>query len=204
VTRRRHPDRDRGAAAVPETVHDLTHPVGGAGPAAPSPAGNASGPAAPAGARPRSRGAIAALLGLALAVLVLPVTLAVGITAATAPATPATARVVTAADFQAEYGIRVDLVAVIAAGGLVNVRFTVLDADKAGHLLHDTAELPSLYVEGTGAVLRTSQPKAHKMRILDGASYFLMYPNSGGAIQRGTQVSLFVDPVRLQPIGAQS
>jgi len=147
-------------------------------------------------------------IGGILAVLVIPLLLATSLTwgaGAGGPAARAAAtRVVSPADLEQAFGIRLDLVAVIAAGGLVNVRFTVVDTDKAGHVLHDNADLPALYVEARGAVLRTSQPKAHKMTILDGASYFLLYPNSGGVIQAGTGVSIVIGDVRLEPITAQS
>ena len=103
-----------------------------------------------------------------------------------------------------EYGIKVNLVAVIAAGGLIDLRFTVVDKDKATHFLHDAASLPELYVESSGAVLRTSRAKAHKMTVLDGASYFVLYPNSGGAIQAGTGVSVVIEGIRLAPVAAQS
>ncbi len=148
---------------------------------------------------------IAAVLG----VLVLPLALAIGITsAAAAPdnfaARAASARVVSAADLEQAYGIKVSLIGVIAAGGLVNVRFTVVDKEKATHLLHDSAALPSLYIETRGAVLRSTQAKAHKMTVVDGASYFILYPNSGGVIQAGTPVSIVIDEVRSDPITAQS
>lgn len=115
------------------------------------------------------------------------------------------ARVVSAADMEREYGVRVNLVAVTADGGLVDVRFTVVDKDKAGHILHDSASMPDLFVETTGAVLSTRNPMAHKeLTLLDGATYFLLYPNSGGLIQRGTPVSIVIDGIRLAPIDAQS
>jgi hypothetical protein len=142
-------------------------------------------------------------------VLVVPLALAFGIIwagpglAGGAPGA-ADARVVSAADMEQEYGIKVDLVAVIAAGGLVDLRFTVVDKDKAQHFLHDAASLPALYVESTGAVLKTSRAKAHKMTVLDGASYFVLYPNSGGAVQAGTGVSVVIEGIRLEPIVAQS
>jgi hypothetical protein len=147
-------------------------------------------------------------IGGIVAVLVVPLLLATSLTLGAgtggAAARAAAARVVSAADLEQAYGIRLDLVAVIAAGGLVDVRFTVTDTDKAGHVLHDNAALPALYIESRGAVLRTSQPKAHKMTILDGASYFLLYPNSGGLVQAGTGVSVVIGEVRLEPITAQS
>ncbi len=143
-------------------------------------------------------------------VLVLPLLVAATLTytasgSSDLAARAAAARVVSAADMEAEYGVRVNLVAVTADGGLVDVRFTVVDKDKAGHILHDSASMPDLYVESTGAVLSTRNPMAHKqITLLDGATYFLLYPNSGGAIQRGTGVSVVIDGIRLEPVDAQS
>jgi len=114
------------------------------------------------------------------------------------------ARVVSAADLEQEYGIKVNLVAVTADGGLVDLRFTVLDKDKAAHVLHDAATLPQLLLPDKGAVLRAPQPHAHKLALVDGASYFLLFPNSGGLVQAGTSVSVVIDQVRLEPVSARS
>jgi hypothetical protein len=119
-------------------------------------------------------------------------------------ANPADAPVVSAASLEDVYGLRLNIVAVTAAGGLVDVRFTVTDKDKALHVLHDASSMPALYVEASGAVLRAPKPLAHKMVLLNGATYFVLYPNSGGAIQRGTSVSVVIDSVRSQPIVAES
>ena len=146
----------------------------------------------------------AGILGL----VVIPLAVAIVITATmpglTRTVDPARAPVVSAASLEDVYGLRLDLVAVTAAGGLVDVRFTVTDKDKALHVLHDAASMPELYVEASGALLRAPKPLAHKMLLLDGARYFVLYPNSGGAIQRGTSVSVVIDSVRSQPIVAES
>jgi hypothetical protein len=142
--------------------------------------------------------------------LVLPVIVAASLTWAANSTTlfksnPGDARLVSAADMEREYGVRVNLVAVTANGGLVDVRFTVIDKEKAAQILHDSASMPELFVEATGAVLSTRNPMAHKkLDLLDGATYFLLFPNSGGAIQRGTPVSVVIDGIRLAPIDAQS
>jgi len=114
------------------------------------------------------------------------------------------ARVVSAAAMEAEYGIKVSLVAVTADGGLVDLRFTVVDKDKAGHILHEADTLPQLLLPDRGAVLRAPQPDAHKLKLADGASYFLLFPNSGGLVQAGVPVSVVIDEVRLEPVAAQS
>jgi hypothetical protein len=173
-------DRDLGAAGVPDAATT-----------------SVKRPSAVA----RWRGA-AALFLTALAVTVAPLALALEITANAGTLGPATARVVTAAEMEQEFGLKVDLVAVIAAGGVIDVRFEIVDADKVGHLFHDAP--PSLYVESSGAVLRADTPKAHKMTVVSGATYFILYPNSGGVIQSGTPVSVVIDQIRLAPLVAQS
>lgn len=114
------------------------------------------------------------------------------------------ARVVSAADLEQAYGMRVDLVAVTADGGLVDVRFTILDRDKAGRFLHADAGLPQLLLPDAGAVLRAPQRRAHKLKLVNGGSYFLLYPNSSGLVQEGVPVSVVIDELRLAPIAAQS
>jgi hypothetical protein len=184
-------DSDRGLpAAVPETQ--------GPAPAATRPDGAGRD-------RPRLRPWLLAIAGA----IVLPLAVAAGLTL-TATSTDLfvqraiDATVVSAAALEEEYGIKVTLVAVTADGGLVDVRFTVLDRDKAGHVLHDAASLPQLLLPDSGSVLRSPQARAHKLDLVNGASYFLLYPNSGGLVQAGASVSVVIDEIRLEPVLARS
>jgi len=165
-------------------------------------------PAAPAAGAGTGRPRLRVLLTAALGALVLPLAVAATLTwtAATAGhdgSHAADARVVSAVEMEEEYGIRVGMIAVTADGGLVDVRFTVVDSAKAGHILHDATTLPELLVETSRAVLRAPQPHAHKLNLADGATYFLLFPNSGGVIQRGTPVSFVIDSIRLEAVDAQ-
>jgi hypothetical protein len=140
---------------------------------------------------------------------VLPLAFTAGLTALTAwtdifVPKAVDARVVSMADMEDRYGLKFTLVATTAAGGLVDVRFLVVDEAKAERILHDQDTLPSLYVPSTGVVLRAPQPHAHKLEFLDGATYFLLYPNSGGAIQPGVPVSIVINDIRLDPVNAES
>jgi hypothetical protein len=147
-------------------------------------------------------------IGGILAVLVVPLLLATSLTwgagAGGAAAWAAAAREVSAIDLEARYGIRLNLVAVTAGGGLVDVRFTVVDGAKAGDLLRGGTAMPRLFVESRAAVLRAPHAHAHKLQILDGASYFLLYPNAGGVVQAGTGVSVVIEDIRTEPVTAQS
>jgi len=187
-------DRLEADSGLPAAVPDARDP----GPAA-SPPGH------PGRRGPHLRPWLVAGVGA----LLLPLVVAAGLTL-TATSTDlfarkaADARVVSAADLEQEYGIKVSLVAVTADGGLVDLRFTVVDRDKAGHVLHDAAELPQLLLPDLGAVLRAPQPRAHKLDLVNGASYFLLYPNSGGLVQAGAPVSVVIDAIRLEPVAARS
>jgi hypothetical protein len=137
-------------------------------------------------------------------VLIVPLVLTVGITAM-APTTtdPSTARLVSADVLERDYGVRFDMVGVTASGGLLDVRFSVLDAEKAKHLFHDTTTSPELYVEQSGAVLRR-RGMSHGLTFLSGGRYFVLFSNAGGVVQSGTRVSVVIDDVRLEPMAATS
>ena len=155
----------------------------------------------PAASRRRARSWAMTLMG----VVVLPIALAVGVTAL-APSVPdaSSARVISAATLEADYGVRFDLVAVTASGGLVDLRFTVLDEGKAKTLFHTAASSPALLVEGKGTVLRTKKGMSHSLSLLTGGRYFVLFSNSGGVIQAGTKVSVVIDDVRLESMAATS
>lgn len=156
---------------------------------------------APAKSRRRPRPWAIALFG----VLVVPLAIAVGLSAfGTSVPDASTAKVINAATMAADYGIKVDLVAVTAAGGLIDVRFTVVDETKAKALFHDVATMPALLVEGKNTVLRTTKGMNHNLSLLNGARYFLLFSNAGGVVQAGTQVSVVIDGVRLEPTAAES
>jgi hypothetical protein len=185
--------RDDGDGAVPTThayVGDATN--------------DQDTPAADQRAAMSYRSWVTILAGVILLPLMVVSSLTIPAVVLTKADAAASARVVDAAALEAATGIRVNLVAVTAEGGLVDLRFTVIDEDKASHLMHDAATMPSLYVERSGRVLSASHPLAHKVSVLDGATYFLFYANSGGAIQGGTPVSVVVDGLRTAPLIAQS
>lgn len=184
-------------------------PGPGSPPTVASPASSDPGPVPSEPARGRRRSRIRPLLIAIGGALVLPLVVTASLTALTELTDvfvpkAVDARVVSVEDMEDRYGITFNLVAITAAGGLVDIRFTVVDQEKAERILHDQDTLPLLYVPTTGAVLRAPQPHAHKLEFLDGATYFLLYPNAGGAIQAGVPVSVVINDVRLDPMLAES
>jgi hypothetical protein len=104
-----------------------------------------------------------------------------------------------------EYGIQVNLVAVTAAGGLVDLRMEILDAQKAKLLFQDSSDLPSLRVEGSKNVLTAPEESGKQLlnTLEDGNNAFLMFPNVGHVVKPSTPVTIVFGDVALEPIAAQ-
>ena len=102
-----------------------------------------------------------------------------------------------------DYGIRVNLVAVTAAGGFVDVRIKIVDGEKAKLLLGDAKNFPAL-LTGKDIVLDApADTKSQDIRYENGGTMFIMYPNSGNAIKHGEPVSILFGDVALDAINAQ-
>ena len=76
-----------------------------------------------------------------------------------------------------------------ADGGLVDVRYVVLDATKAIGMLSNVANLPVVSVDGSASSSRRPRRWATSP-IRAGRSYFLLYRNAGGAVKPGTPVTV--------------
>lgn len=101
------------------------------------------------------------------------------------------------------YGIRVTLIAVTAAGGLVDWRFKVLNADKAQSTFQDDARRPVLEVQGTGVRLSLPDKAFHDAKLEEGKVYYALLGNTGGAVKPGSPVSVVIGDLRLEPIIAK-
>jgi hypothetical protein len=103
-----------------------------------------------------------------------------------------------------QYGLRVNLVAVTAAGGLVDVRFTFVDGEKVKALLQEPGNFPTLQVAGNPVTLSAPE-EGRPAEILyeDGANMFLMYPNAGNLVKAGTPVTIIFGSLQVEPIVAK-
>ncbi len=104
---------------------------------------------------------------------------------------------ITAEQLEDQYGVRLDVVGLIASGGLLELKFQVTDADKATALFGAPEDMPVLAVEDSDRVLRTPNGMKHSLTILDGASYFFLYANVANSVHEGSQVAFVVNGVRI-------
>jgi hypothetical protein len=152
-------------------------------------------------ASPPVRKLAAALLGAALAAGVL--VLALGSFGSSGhrqhPLPPA----VSAAGLAERSGVRVVRAALTGGGGLLDVRYEVVDPGRAADV-HDAATPPAVVDERTGVPIEGllmghaphSSPKA-------GVTSVLIFVNPGNLVRRGDRVSLVLGDARVEHVVVQ-
>ena len=103
---------------------------------------------------------------------------------------------------ETQAGIQVTQVGLTAQGGLVDVRFKVLDAAKARALLSKPDNVPML-MAGDKPPLMPPHHALKGARFSKGQVFFILYPNVRRAVEAGTPVTVAMGPVRLGPVTAQ-
>jgi len=107
---------------------------------------------------------------------------------------------ITQRTLEEDYGLRIQLVAVTAAGGLVDVRLKIVDAGKAKAFLSDLANFPALRVND-GLVLHASQDVLNQdIQYENDRSIFILFPNAGSFVQPGDSVNIIFGNFQLEPI----
>jgi hypothetical protein len=99
-------------------------------------------------------------------------------------------------EIEAEWGVRFTSVTLTADGGLVDLRFVVLDPEKASLLLGDEEEAPRLAVREDGEVVLHPAMILHR-GLQTGHTYVLLYRNTGGVVRVGHDVSILAGDERI-------
>lgn len=108
---------------------------------------------------------------------------------------------VDAAGLESRFGVRITRLAMTGGGGLVDLRFTVVDPAKARPLLEGHATPPRLVVEGGATTLQAPAHGAMRnVRLQKDAACFLIYPNARNAIRPGVRVAVVFGDVQVDPV----
>ena len=101
---------------------------------------------------------------------------------------------------EAALGIRFSQAAVVADGGLVELRYVVLDTQKASAFQNDTKHPPTLRSERNGRIAwrPALMKQGHELR--PGQTYYLLFLNNAGAIKRGDKIEIDSGQRRLQHV----
>ena len=96
------------------------------------------------------------------------------------------------------FGLRFQRATLAMQGGLVDVRFTILDTLRAEPVIGHTArQHVKLVDQRTGTVLDTRTMTPGDSNLLAGEGYYMLFRNSGGLIRAGSTIAIAVGDVRL-------
>jgi hypothetical protein len=89
-------------------------------------------------------------------------------------------------------GIRVTSVSVVGDRGLLDVRYVVLDAQKARRFEKQQTSEAKLRNKRDGTVLQRIASMKHEHDLRQGQTYYMIVLNTGGSVKPGDQVDLTI------------
>jgi hypothetical protein len=97
-------------------------------------------------------------------------------------------------------GVRLIRVAVTGGGGLLDLRYQVVDPSKAV-TVHEARTPPAIIDERTGLVLnRLLMGHAHHGQLKPAVSYYLIFENTGNWVRRGSEVTVLLGNAQVEHI----
>jgi hypothetical protein len=97
-------------------------------------------------------------------------------------------------------GVRLVRVAVTGGGGLLDLRYQVVDPNKA-LTVHEAKTPPAIIDERTGLVLnRLLMGHAHQGQLKPAVSYYLVFENTGDWVHRGSQVTVLLGDAEVEHV----
>ena len=88
---------------------------------------------------------------------------------------------------------------VTADGGMVDLRYVVVDADRAIKVASSPETTPLLTEQASGRVLFAVAMQAHVHDVTVGGTYYLLYRDTNGLVTPGAQVSVRLGGVSVGP-----
>jgi hypothetical protein len=97
-------------------------------------------------------------------------------------------------------GVRLVHVAVTGGGGLLDLRYQVVDPSKAV-TVHEAETPPAIIDERTGLVLdRLLMGHAHHGQLKPAVSYYLIFENTGNWVRRGSEVTVLLGDAQVEHV----
>jgi hypothetical protein len=105
-------------------------------------------------------------------------------------------------EIEEKFGVRFTFVAVTAGGGMVELRYRVLDEGKAANFGHYTETAPMIIAEDTGKIVDVTIMGLHNHRVEPGRMYYVLYRNTESAVVSHRPVTIAVGDLTLEHVVA--
>jgi hypothetical protein len=97
-------------------------------------------------------------------------------------------------------GVRITRVSISGDGGLLDLRYQVVDPTKA-HALHEPGTPPAVVDEATGLVINELfMGHRHTGQFRASAIYYLVFVNPGGWVHRGSRVTVLLGNAQVEHV----
>ena len=105
------------------------------------------------------------------------------------------------ADIEAKYGIQFYQVGITGVGGLVDVRFRILDPLKAEPVVgHHSVVKMLIGDERAAKILDTRALTPGDSTLVGGQGYYILFRNASGTVVRGDYIDIFVGDLEIKHI----
>ena len=110
---------------------------------------------------------------------------------------------VSAAQLAGRSGVKITEVAVTGGGGLVDLRYQVIDPELANEL-HDPSTPPAVVDEKSGLVVHDLlMSHAHTDPFKPGVTYYLIFNNPGNWVHRGSRVTVLLGDAQVEHVAVR-
>lgn len=99
------------------------------------------------------------------------------------------------AQIEDQWGVRFMHVALVAEGGLLDVRYQVTDPDKAVYMFDEVENIPRVIASNGIELAMNDDPHTHDLEF--GFSYFFLLRNVDNSVKPGDQVTIAVGDAEL-------
>lgn len=101
-------------------------------------------------------------------------------------------------EIEERFGIRFDFMAVVAKGGMIDLRYRVLDVGKAKNFGHYTETSPMLIAEDSGEVVDVTIMGQHNHRVEPGRIYSILFRNTANRIKPGRPITISIGDLKIE------
>ena len=101
-------------------------------------------------------------------------------------------------EIEEKFGVRFSHLAVTADGGMVELRYRILDEGRSANFGHYSETAPLLIAEDSGKLVDVTIMGLHNHRVEPGRQYYVLYRNTAGAIESGRPVTIVLGDLELQ------